>query len=534
MIPFLMALAVAASPVRIAVLGDRTGGPDDAEFAASLEAISAMSPDMVVNVGDLVDGYTEDADAIGEQWDHVLGMTGSILGDLPFVMVPGNHDITYDVAEPVWRSRTGSAPDRIEEVGGVVFVVWDTSRYDYPDDGCLGRLDSLLALVDPSETAVMVTHKPFWILWDDEPEALARLRAAVVSADLEAVLAGHIHTYAWERVDGVEYITMGTSGGDYGTESVESGCLPQVGWLTVDGDSVSFALLDPRAVYPRDMNTVAEEELLYRISDGLLTPAPLAGPGPARLELASQEGTERIVEITLEPGAWGLDPESMSVTLEPLGRITVEFDAEPSGEVFPAPVIHARVPYGDRGKIAVIDTCWPVARYMVAAPCGPGASIDGDAAPGEYGGLPETVFSGEDGSPAAVGPMEVLAGFSDGMLRFHSSMALGPGCLPEDESFGVVVFGNGACWRIKAFPDGGSSAIRYEGGEVTPWDGGWQSAASGDGDSWEAEIGVDLGAVGADGEGEVRVHMYRFSTNGSATWSWPLDFEESAMGTVAY
>lgn len=534
MIHLLMVLTSLASPVRIAVLGDRTGGPDDSEFNASLKAVCALSPDVLVNVGDLVDGYTDDVEALQDQWDHVFGMIDPILGGLPFVMTPGNHDITYDAAEPVWLERTGSAPDRIEEVGGVVFVVWDTSRDEDLEAETLGRLDSLLALVEPSDTALLLTHRPFWMLWGIDSGSVESLRGMVAEADVEAVLGGHIHTYAWERVEGVEYITMGTSGGDYGEESADAGCLPQVGWLTLDGDSVSFALIDPRSVYPLDMNTTSEETLLYQISGNLAFPVPLTGSGRAVLNLDPVEDVERLVEISVDPGVWVITPDSVSVPLGPQGRMSLEFDVARIGVVFPAPVLHIRLPYGDRGKIAELDTCWPVARQASAGTCGAGASIDGIAAPGEYPEPPETVFASEDGGSAEGGPIEVLIGYRDGMLRFHSTMALEPGSLLEDESFGIVVYGDGACWRVKAFPDGGSSAIRYSNGEVSDWEGGWHTAASGSAEAWEAEVGVDLGAIGAQDHGEVRVHMYRFSTDASATWSWPLDFEESAMGTVEY
>lgn len=528
MIRILLLLAAASSPVRIAVLGDRTGGPDDAEFELCLRAVSIMAPDMVATVGDLVEGYTEDEGELEAQWDHVLDTMAGCLGDLPVLFVPGNHDITWDSAEPAWRARTGTMPERVQRMGGVDFVVWDTSRDERLDGDALGRLRALLGGVRPSDTAVLVTHRPFWMLVGVDAGMVAELRSMIAEADIEVVLGGHIHTYAWESRDGVEYITMGTSGGDHGYEDVQAGCFPQVGWLTLDGDEVSFALLDPRSAYPMDLNTVSEENLLYMILHRLLSPRPLEEAlESSSLTLDPVEGVERRVELRVDPAGWGFRPESVSVLLTPGRPESVHFSQNPVGGIYPPPVIHVTVPYGDRGKVADFDTPWPVMRSAGAPPSR--VTVDGTASPGEYPGRPETVFAAEDGGPSGVGPTAVHIALSDGMLCFHGRMAATGGM--EDESFAVVLFAGDACWRVKAFPDGGAAAIRYSEDGVEDWEGGWLSAAGCGGDAWEAEIGIDLERIGATGQ-DIRAHIYRLAGDGWATWAWPLDFEEEAMGWI--
>ncbi len=530
MFDLLILLTIAASPVRIAVLGDRTGGPDDEEFESALEAVSILAPDLVMNVGDLIDGYTDDTDALGGQWDHVLGMIDSTLGELPFVFVPGNHDITYDEAEAVWLERTGTGPDRTESTSGVEFIVWDTSRDEILEADDLDRLAALLEDVRPGGTTILATHRPFWMMWETDPEMAARLRAMVAAADVEVVIGGHIHTYAWEQVDGVHYITMGTSGGDYGQEDIQAGCFPQVGWLTLDGDEAAFALLDPRSVHPLDLNTVIEETLLYLATTRLLSLRPLEDAlESASLTVESIEDVERTVGIAIDPGCWGFDPESVSVLLPPGGQVPVHLSQNPSGAVFPLPVLHVSIPYGDRGKIAEFDTCWPALR-SIDAPRGV-VDIDGTAFPTEYPGPAETLFAGDGGMPAQNGPMEVLIADSDGMLCFQSRMGLSPDGLLEDESFAVVLFADGLFWRVKVFPDGGVDAICYSDEGIEEWTEGWQAVSTVSEGGWEAEIGIDPAAVGAS-EPELRTHIYRLSTNGYATWSWPLEFDMEAMGLV--
>jgi hypothetical protein len=191
--------------------------------------------------------------------------------------------------------------------------------------------------------------------------------------------------------------------------------------------------------------------------------------------------------------------------------------------------LHVTVPYGDRGKVAEFDVSWPALR-SIDAPHGD-VHVDGSASPAEYPGPAETLFAGDGGVPAQNGPMEVLVADSDGMLCFQSSMDLSPDGLLDDESFAVVLFADGRFWRIKVFPDGSVDAIRYSEEGIEEWAEGWQAVSTVTEGGWEAEIGVDLAAVGAS-DPELRSHIYRLSTHGYATWSWPLEFDREAMGVV--
>ncbi|MEN8207728.1 MAG: hypothetical protein ABFR50_00605, partial [Candidatus Fermentibacteria bacterium] len=64
-------ILLASFPVRIAVLGDRTGSPDDAEFEIAVNAILEMSPDIILSVGDFVEG-DGDVETAVEDWENIL------------------------------------------------------------------------------------------------------------------------------------------------------------------------------------------------------------------------------------------------------------------------------------------------------------------------------------------------------------------------------------------------------------------------------------------------------------------------------
>jgi predicted phosphodiesterase len=525
----LLALAVQASPLRVAVIGDRTGDPDQAAFEDCVAAVLLMEPDVVVNVGDLIDGYTGDPGETAAQWESVLTVLAPLAAAHPLVLVPGNHDIWDDESRAGWSEATGVPASRVERRGGAAFVVWDTSIPDVLTGADLDSLAVLLAGIDPEEPAVLLTHKPFWML-DGMPAGLVdSLRSMLEDADMEAVIAGHIHTYCSERRDGILYVCSGTSGGDHGADETGQGLFHQVGWLTLETGRAGYAVLEPGGVHPADVNTVSEEQTLYRIESSMLAPRPLEEAlESATLSIRAVEDVERTVDISVDPGVWGLRPDTATVTLAPGGGSTLYFSQNPTGSVYPAPVIHTVVHYGDRDKIAEFDTPWPVMRLMEAFEGR--VTVDGRADDLEYRGRAETCFADEDGRPASVGPMAVRGSCWEGWFYVHARMDRGGECGGE-EAFGLVVAASDALWRLKVFSDGSVAAIRITADGIEDWEDGWQAAVTGDAEGWEVEAGVDLASLGHTGN-SFRAHIYRLTESGEATWSWPLDFDEDAMGTV--
>ncbi|NLP05271.1 metallophosphoesterase [Candidatus Fermentibacteria bacterium] len=521
-------MAVCASPARIAVLGDLTGGGDLTAFESCLETVSLMHPDVVVNVGDLIAGYTDDRLELEAQWEEVLGIIRSRIPGMEIVLVPGNHDITRNEAEQAWREMTGTSPDRVEEHSGVTFVVWDTSRMEHLDEAGLERLEGLLGRVGRRDTSVLLTHRPFWMLSGEDESLVADLEDLVSDADIEVVLGGHIHTYCRESNDGTEYITMCTSGGDFGGEEIQAGRFHQVGWLTLDGDGVSFALLDPRHVYPPDLNTVEEETLRYLLETRLLAPRLLeAALESAALTLNATGDGERTVHLRVDPQGWGLRPESLEVVVTPGEARTVYFSQNPGEALYPAPLLTVETAYGPRDKVAVFSVRWPVLRTLDAPEAR--AVVDGTCSQGEYPGSTEAVFAGSDGGADALPATAFRVSASGNVLFVHARMQIADDL--DGEAFGLVLCAGGEYWRVKAFPDGGADAIRYSGDGYSSWRSGWEAVSRAEDGFWEAEFAVDLEEIGSY-EPRIRADFYRLSNGGLAVWAWPLEFEERCMGIV--
>ena len=82
------------------IIGDRTGGANVMEtFKLAMDQINLLQPEFVINVGDIIEGYSEDKTELNAEWDDIDKSINSL--DMPFFRTPGNHDIANEVAKEV-------------------------------------------------------------------------------------------------------------------------------------------------------------------------------------------------------------------------------------------------------------------------------------------------------------------------------------------------------------------------------------------------------------------------------------------------
>src|SRR5262245_37442519 len=75
---------------RLGIVTDRTGGHRPRVFSQAVEQINLLQPEFVLTVGDLIEGYTEDADRLGGEWKEFQSFACKL--QMPMFYVPGNHD----------------------------------------------------------------------------------------------------------------------------------------------------------------------------------------------------------------------------------------------------------------------------------------------------------------------------------------------------------------------------------------------------------------------------------------------------------
>jgi predicted phosphohydrolase len=86
------------------VLGDRTGGHIEGIYGEVIDKSLSEDTDFYITVGDQIEGYTDDAKAVQEEWDEYFTIVDEIPTDL--YLLAGNHDIWDEQSENIWFERT--------------------------------------------------------------------------------------------------------------------------------------------------------------------------------------------------------------------------------------------------------------------------------------------------------------------------------------------------------------------------------------------------------------------------------------------
>lgn len=282
-----------------AVFSDLTGGERERVFEIAVAQLNLLRPEFIMNVGDLIEGGTENLEEIAAQWGSFDERAERATA--PVFYAGGNHDLTGSVLQGVWDERIGpryyhfvyknvlflvldtedNTPARTQEIfeirkaGIEVYMNEGPEAFEETEYANLPEKSSGNLTLEQSSYFVETiaanpnVHWTFLFMHKAPWERVNETNFAAVEQALTerpyTVFNGHIHAYEYINRLGRDYIRLATTGGkqfpgtpmsmdhvtlvtvdDEGVDIANlkmSGIFDKMGHVPLDGDNVCFELL---------------------------------------------------------------------------------------------------------------------------------------------------------------------------------------------------------------------------------------------------------------------------------------------------
>lgn len=236
-----------------AIFSDLTGGERDGVFEVAVEQLRLLRPELIISVGDLIDGGSTDHQKLNLEWDSFDERANR--AHAPVFHVGGNHDLTNPDMWQVWEERYGkryyhfiyknvlflvfdtedNPPDlqqyiheiRLEAINVFETQGWEAyaqTEYALNEERKSGRIgagqaayfEKVITQHPEVRWTYMLMHKPAWERPDEEN--FSRIETAM-SGRPYTVFHGHVHSYLHEQRLGRDYIRLGTTGGSHAPDN---------------------------------------------------------------------------------------------------------------------------------------------------------------------------------------------------------------------------------------------------------------------------------------------------------------------------
>ena len=274
---------------QFAIIGDRTGGANvAATFHLAVGQLNLLQPEFVINVGDVIEGYSDEKAKLNAEWDEIDGMLAEL--DMPFFRTPGNHDIANETAQAVWRERHGAtyyhfiyknvlflvldsedppraAPEGIEEkielynrlqtedpakakemlaefMSDEAVVAALTTPVEFGEEQ-VSYIKTVLDQNADVRWTFLFLHEPAWENPSDSFTAIQEL----LKTRNHTFFGGHLHYYDYDNIDGNEHITMGPAGASFHHEG--PGNVDHLMWVTMTEDGPQLGNIALKGIFDR-------------------------------------------------------------------------------------------------------------------------------------------------------------------------------------------------------------------------------------------------------------------------------------------
>lgn len=268
----------AAEKFTFGIVTDLNGEEREGVFSVAVEQLNLLRPELIVTVGDLVEGASSHVDSIAAEYDDFDARARK--AKAPLFHVGGNHDLIDPVMRQVWKDRYG-AYYYYFIYKNVLFLMLDTEDHtdqrraeihearqaaikvmDGPEPekaremayfkmpergtGNIGEEQAAYfqkVIADHPEVSwtLIFMHKPVWKR--EGAGSLEPLEKSLASRPY-TVFGGHVHSYSHTVKNNKDHIILGTTGGDQGADDPNSFDHVTLVTMTREGPSIANLRLD--------------------------------------------------------------------------------------------------------------------------------------------------------------------------------------------------------------------------------------------------------------------------------------------------
>lgn len=227
---------------QFAIVSDRTGGARPGVFESAVGKINLLQPEFVMSIGDLIEGHETDMAQVEREWREFREIIAGF--EMPFFLVPGNHDLKSDAMVEEWRRRFGPSYYHFR-YRDVLFLCLNTEDPP-PTHMSEAQAEYVRRALDENKDVrwtLVFMHKP---LWDYEEETGWDRIEAMIKDRPHTVFTGHRHSYMKFTRHGHKYFVFATTGGSSKMRGLAEGQFDHIVWVTMmqDGPRIANLLLD--------------------------------------------------------------------------------------------------------------------------------------------------------------------------------------------------------------------------------------------------------------------------------------------------
>lgn len=260
--PWTSAPKISGDTYRFVIISDLTGGEKPGVFESVVEKINQMSPDFVMCVGDLIDGYTLDSTVMDAQWKNFRDHLSKL--NAPFFYMPGNHDVANSMLFNEWIRQFGYDYYSFY-MGKTLFLIMNC--YELPEEGVLSDkqvqyIKSVLQAHNLSDPVYIFSHPPLWDLY--HKKGLNELEPLFYQYNT-TFFFGDDHRYLKKEFNGRTHYMLSNTGGGFDRENINLGIFNHIFWVTASDGKFTIANILTDGILPSDVandQTSKQVELL--------------------------------------------------------------------------------------------------------------------------------------------------------------------------------------------------------------------------------------------------------------------------------